>query len=225
LRGSPSPCAKAGAASGRDTGRGACLRTWHFEPAADGGADTLDALGHTPQAVIGDLDSITPALRARLGARVHPVPEQDSTDLDKCLRLIAAPMVLGLGFLGARLDHTVAALTSLVGHGRARVVLLGPEDLCFLAPPVLELALPPGARVSLYPMGPVTGRSDGLEWPIDGLTLTPAGRIGTSNRVRAAPLRLHADAPHLLVMLAAEHCDAVLDALAQTPDWPAAQGR
>ena len=44
------------------------------------------------------------------------------------------------------------------------------------------------------------GRSEGLEWPINGLELDPMARIGTSNRA-TGPLRLEADGPGLLVIL------------------------
>ena len=187
--------------------------------AADGGANHLDAAGHTPRAVIGDLDSICPDLRRRLGAVVHHIPEQDSTDLDKCLRAIDAPFLLCLGFLGGRVDHTMAAMASITRHGSARVVLLGPDDVCVLCPPDLQVGLPVGTRVSLFPMGPVTGQSEGLEWPIDGLDFAPQGRIGTSNRLVTSRLRLRMDAPRMLVMLERASLSALLPALARSPDW------
>ena len=187
--------------------------------AADGGANQLHELGHIPRAVIGDLDSICPDLRARLGARVHHVPEQDSTDLDKCLRLVAAPLLIGLGFLGARTDHTLAAMTSLVRHGRARVLLLGAEDICLLAPPELHLPLAPGARVSLFPMGAVTGQSTGLEWPIDGLDFAPDARIGTSNRMSGDSLYLKVDAPRMILLLDRQWLPQLLAAITAAPDW------
>jgi thiamine pyrophosphokinase len=76
-----------------------------------------------------------------------------------------------------------------------------------------------GARVSLFPMGPVTGRSEGLEWPIDGLDFAPEGRIGTSNRMSATQLRLSLSAPRMMLMLDRAVLPALLDAVAQTPDW------
>ncbi|WP_371927640.1 hypothetical protein [Paracoccus sp. 08] len=54
--------------------------------AADGGADRALAMGHAPDWVIGDLDSISdPARRSVPAARVLEVAEQDSTDFAKCL--------------------------------------------------------------------------------------------------------------------------------------------
>jgi thiamine pyrophosphokinase len=187
--------------------------------AADGGANALDDLGHTPRAVIGDLDSIRPELRQRLGARVHHISEQDSTDLDKSLRSIDAPFVVGVGFLGARLDHTFAAMTALVQHGRARVVLIGPQDICLLVPPELHMPLEQGARVSLVPMGPVSGQSTGLEWPIDGIDFAPDGRIGTSNRMAGEDLSLEVSAPKMLLMLERHALSSVLAALRRARDW------
>jgi thiamine pyrophosphokinase len=169
--------------------------------------------------VIGDLDSIQPALRDRLAARVFHIPEQDSTDLDKCLRSVGASFVLCVGFLGARLDHTVSAMTALVRHGRARVLLIGQEDICLLAPPDLHLPLPKGVRVSLFPMGPVTGQSTGLEWPIDGIAFSPDNRIGTSNRMAGEELTLTFSAPRMLLMLERANLGALLRAVLRAPDW------
>lgn len=187
--------------------------------AADGGANHLEALGQTPRAVIGDLDSIRPKLRCALGVRVHHIPDQDSTDLDKCLRSVTAPFMLCVGFLGARLDHTVAAMASLVRQGDTRVLLLGPEDICLLAPPELDLPLPKGARVSLFPMGPVAGQSRGLEWPIDGIDFAPEDRIGTSNRMAEDRLHLQLTAPLMLLMLARAALPDLLPAVLAAPGW------
>lgn len=148
--------------------------------AADGGGDAALGMGLTPAAVIGDLDSLSARARARLGARVHPVAEQDSTDFGKCLAHVAAPFFLGLGFTGLRLDHTLATLSDIVQEPRP-VILIGEEEVIFRAPPRLALDLGPGTRVSLFPFGPVSGRSTGLRWPIEGLAFDPAGRVGTSN--------------------------------------------
>ncbi len=187
--------------------------------AADGGANHCARLGHLPEQVIGDLDSLDPELREALGERVLYVPDQNSTDLDKCLARIAAPFVLALGFDGARLDHTLAAMTSLVGHGRARVVMIAAQDIVFLAPPRLDLPLPVGARVSLYPLGLVRGRSDGLQWPIEGIDFYPEAQVGTSNRANADRVVIEVDRPAMLVLLERSSLEQVLDGLLSGPEW------
>ncbi|MFZ5751968.1 MAG: thiamine diphosphokinase [Pseudomonadota bacterium] len=169
--------------------------------AADGGANRALSLGHPPVAVIGDLDSLDAASRAALPpGRIHRVPEQDTTDFEKCLARIEAPLILGLGFAGPRLDHWLAVANALVRHPHRPCVILGGPDIAFAAPPRLSLPLEPGTRVSLFPLAPVTGRSAGLRWPIEGLHLAPDGRIGTSNEA-LGPVHLEFDAPGMLVIL------------------------
>ncbi|MFY0634883.1 MAG: thiamine diphosphokinase [Vannielia sp.] len=178
--------------------------------AADGGADAALAHGLRPEAVIGDFDSLSPAARAALAPEtLHHVAEQDSTDFEKVLQRVRAPMLLAVGFLGRRLDHQLAALTTLVRHHHQPCLLLGADDIAFAAPPDIALDLPAGTRLSLYPLAEVTGRSEGLEWPIDGLAFAPAGRIGTSNRT-TGPLRLSFDAPGMVVITPPEALDALL---------------
>ena len=169
--------------------------------AADSGAAAVLAQGHQPEAVIGDFDSLDDTTRADLPAeRLHHIAEQDSTDFDKCLRNVAAPLILGLGFLGARVDHQLSVFNRLAARPDKRCVLLGRDDVLCLAPPKLRLDLEAGTRVSLFPMARVSGRSTGLRWPIDGLNFSPDGRVGTSNEA-TGPVRLETDAPGLLLIL------------------------
>src|SRR6056297_2183593 len=103
--------------------------------AADGGADRALAAGVMPEAVIGDMDSISDVARARVGAaRLHAIAEQESTDFDKCLRSIEAPLVVAVGFDGHRMDHALAAFNTLARHPDRACVILGAGDVAFLAP-------------------------------------------------------------------------------------------
>lgn len=184
--------------------------------AADGGADRLLDLGHDPGAVIGDLDSLSPAARQRLATRLIRLDEQETTDFDKALRVIQAPFVLALGCLGGRADHGLAVLSGLMRHqagGGSPCVLLGPEDVVFAAPPALDLGLRRGDRISLWPMADMRGESEGLEWPAGGVRFSPLNRVGTSNRVIAPEVRLRFDQPGMLIILPRARLDAALRAL------------
>ncbi len=181
--------------------------------AADGGADLARRAGLDPAAVIGDFDSISPETRAGLPEEIlHHITEQDSTDFEKCLRNIEAPLILGVGFTGRRIDHHLANLNALVRYPRQRCILLGDADIAFLAPPSFALDLDPGTPVSLFPLGVVEGISDGLQWPIAGLTFTPDGRVGTSN-VATGPISLQVTAPKMLIILPASAFEAAAEAL------------
>lgn len=183
--------------------------------AADGGADRALAAGHMPELAIGDFDSLSAEGRAALGpGRLHHIAEQETTDFDKALRSVAAPFVLAVGFTGARLDHTLGVLNVLGRHPDRRCLVLGPEDVCFLAPADLVLALAPGTRLSLFPLGPVAGHSTGLRWPIDGIAFGPLGPTGLSNEVVAPEVRLRFSTRRMLVLLPLAALDAALSALA-----------
>ncbi|MDK3016100.1 thiamine diphosphokinase [Pseudodonghicola flavimaris] len=181
--------------------------------AADGGADAALAAGRMPQAVIGDFDSLSARARAGIPAdRLFPIREQESTDFDKALRSVAAPLVLAVGFLGDRVDHQLAAFNVLTRHAHRACILIGVHEVIFHAPRRLVLDMAAGQVVSLFPMGRVTGRSEGLEWPIDGLVLTPDGQIGTSNRA-LGPVTLETDGPGLLAILPRDRLEALIVAL------------
>lgn len=180
------------------------LRLAPVVAAADSGADTALSHGLMPAAVWGDFDSISARARAEIPAEnQHPIAEQDSTDFEKCLSRLGAPFIIALGFSGARHDHFLSALGVLARRIGPPCILIAGEDAITLAPPHLALDLAPGTRVSLFPMGPASGSSTGLKWPIDGLAFAPAGRSGTSNEA-TGPVRLECKGPMLLILPRAE---------------------
>ncbi|WP_367648745.1 thiamine diphosphokinase [Ruegeria arenilitoris] len=191
--------------------------------AADGGAAPLLESGRIPDAVIGDFDSLHSRYKDMIPEdRLYPIREQNSTDFDKALRSIDAPLVLGAGFLGGRLDHQLAVLNALVQRQDRPCILIGETEVVFHAPPRISFSLTAGDVVSLFPFQHVTGTSKGLEWPIDDLVLEPGAQVGTSNRA-LADLELSVDGPGLLVMVPRYALDQVMQAFLseQTGRWPA----
>lgn len=192
--------------------------------AVDGGADAALTAGLDVEAVIGDMDSISDTARARVPPeRFHHIAEQDSTDFDKALRSVSAPAVVAVGFGGGRMDHALAALHTMTVRADIAVVMLCAQDIIFMCPPAFELQMDPGTRVSLFPMGPVTGRSQGLNWPIDGLSFAPGVQSGTSNHATGA-IRLEMDQPGMLCILPRQFIQPVVSLLAALPvhaRWPA----
>lgn len=192
--------------------------------AADSGADFALSQGTVPQAVIGDMDSISDRARAQIpDDRLLHIAEQDSTDFDKALRHMRAPLVIAVGFLGGQIDHELAALNTVARRCAERIVLLGGEDLVFLCPRQVSLPLAAQTRVSLFPMGPVTGRSSGLVWPLEGIDFAPTRRVGTSNMASGA-VHLIMDAPEMLCILPRRFIAPVVSSLLAVPEhalWPA----
>ncbi len=159
---------------------------------ADGGADAALAAGVTPELVIGDLDSLSDVAAWQARARVIGITEQETTDFEKCLYATAAPVTIALGMTGRRFDHTLAALNAVTKYGaKRRVVLVDEVDAALTLAGSVTFDLPVGTRVSVYPLEPVRfARSAGLRYPLDGLSLAPTGRTGTSNETSGETVRI-----------------------------------
>ena len=199
----------------------------HFV-AADGGAALAVQAGIQLDAVIGDFDSVTPEVLAQVPVdRQHPIAEQDSTDFDKALRHIAAPVVLAVGFLGGRVDHQLACLSVFARYPDRPCILLGREECVVLCPPKLTLEMVPGDVVSLVPLGLVQGTSTGLRWPIDGLEFDLMSRVGTSNEAEGT-VTLTMERPAMVLMVPRGYLPQLTQALEHAPQsarWPARAGR
>lgn len=179
---------------------------------ADGGTLHLLALGLTPHAVVGDLDSLPTATVEKLAAQGvaierHP-RAKDKTDLELAIdRAVAdgADRVLLLGAMGGRLDQSVAnlmllaqprwpAVIQLAEGNEIAQVLHGGQNL------VLEDAI--GSTLSVLPLSPeVTGVSYvGMEYPLENATLTLGSTRGVSNTVTASPAVVSIAAGTLLII-------------------------
>ena len=172
--------------------------------AADGAGDRLAAMGLTPAAIIGDLDSLADPAEWHGGqTTVLPISEQDTTDFEKCLYATDAPGYVGVGFTGRRVDHLLAVFHAMLRRAETPVMLIGENDVIAITPEAgLSLSLRPGARVSIYPLVPVTGvESEGLRWPVNGLQMETGRQIGTSNIADAAQIRVRFDRRGALIIL------------------------
>ena len=149
--------------------------------AADGGANFAFEWSILPHVVVGDLDSVDRASAKDLGVPLVFIDDQNSNDLQKCLAITPSEVVLGVGFLGGRLDHELAAIATLSKTRDRAIVLVGADDVVFRVPSEITLELQEGSRVSLFPMSDVEARSDGLKWALDELPFRPNGQIGCSN--------------------------------------------
>ncbi len=169
--------------------------------AADGGANHALRAGLRPLAVIGDMDSLTSAARTAFADILHPVAEQDSTDFDKCLMRVKAPLIMAAGFLGGRLDHTFSVLGVLARRSACHVVLVSRDDVCVLLPQgSSQWHLTPGDRAALLPLGAARVSSRGLRWDLDAQRMSPDGLVSSSNAVAQALVTVEVTGPVLLTL-------------------------
>jgi len=162
--------------------------------AVDGGLRHVLKAGLTPNAVIGDMDSIDLSDLQVAGRNVvvYKSDDQDTTDFEKALLTFSAPVCLAYGFLGLRVDHILAAMTVLARYADThKIILVGADDLVHVTTQPFAMALAVGARLSVWPVGSVRfSGSSGLVWPLDGLMFSPDGQVATSNRMKADRLTL-----------------------------------
>ncbi|AEQ52433.1 thiamine diphosphokinase [Pelagibacterium halotolerans] len=151
---------------------------------ADRGGDILMAAGLVPDAVIGDMDSVADRTRFPGQTTILTLPEQDTTDFEKCLYSTRAPLTLALGMTGGRFDHTLAALHAVARYATDRkIILIDGHDLAMGVAGSVSLRVGAGERVSIYPLGRTQfAGSMGLLYPLDGLEMVQGKTIGTSNR-------------------------------------------
>ena len=188
--------------------------------AADGGANFLAENNIYPELVMGDLDSVSEQKIQNMDTQKFiKISDQHTTDLEKVLLNTGSPLTIGIGFLGSRIDHELAALSALVKFSHKKIILIGEKDIVFLVPPSFSLSSFDGMRVSLYPLDSVKVQSDGLKWSTEGLTMKPTDKIGTSNQAAGKIIKLVPDEPKLLLILPKSLLnDAVLQ-LQHSPSW------
>lgn len=172
---------------------------------ADSGGDRLAAYGHEPDLVVGDLDSVSQALRDRLGPdRVVRDDDRYTTDLDKTLKHVAglgATDVRVVGATGDRLDHILGALASLVTAPKGLFVILVDDRFdTWRIDGSTRFQAPKGTVVSLVALGGAQGvTTEGLRWPLNEEDL-PFSTLGIHNNVVEDSVEIRVRAGDLFVM-------------------------
>lgn len=177
----------------------------------DGGANTALSLNLSPMAVIGDLDSLSDEAATKYQDLLCPVDDQNSTDFEKSLSHVSDKVLICIGFLGQRLDHSIAAMNALAKFPNTRAVLVGDGDICFLAPRKISFETVVGDRVSLFPLSPTRAKSHGLLWPLDPLSFAPSGQIATSNKACESRVELYDISGEMLVILPRRYLPKIIE--------------
>jgi len=85
----------------------------------DGATAKLLDFGREPVAIVGDMDSISPELKAQFAAKIHQVSEQETNDLTKAVDYCIAQgfdEIAILGATGLREDHTLGNIALLADY-------------------------------------------------------------------------------------------------------------
>lgn len=176
-----------------------------FVIAADGGLRHTEKLGLTPDAVLGDFDSLGFCPE---GANVFPV-EKDDTDAMLAVRL---GLERGCGeFLlygsldGPRLDHTVAnfqTLQFLADHGAAGYLIGNTTMVTVVKNGKITFPAGLSGTISVFCMGPdaVGVTEKGLFYGLENASLTSGFPLGVSNHFTGEAAEISVKNGSLLVL-------------------------
>lgn len=165
---------------------------------ADGGTHHALALDLIPEAIIGDLDSLSSELVTGLkakGVAIHDHPAyKDQTDLELAFEVAIAEQpeeILLLTALGGRLDQMLANILLLTRPEYAGTRLSmadGCQTVTLLrSHQALTIAGRPGDTLSLVPLTATVTQVtfSGVEWPLDQVTLSLGSTWSISNILKA----------------------------------------
>ena len=175
--------------------------------AADGGLKHMESLGVTPNAIIGDFDSLN---YIPTGAEVFPV-EKDDTDMmlaiKKGLERGCREFHLYGGTGGRRSDHTVANYQALLYLARrgARGWLYGNGEIYTAVCGKGEITFPARADgiLSVFCLGELAAGVTirGAHYSVENAVLTPDFPLGCSNHFIGRPITVSVERGDLLLGL------------------------
>lgn len=188
-----------------------------FVVCADRGLEHCLAAGRRPDLIVGDFDSVAPALlerdECRAAERVELAAAKDESDLEVALGRLAgaargAPIdeVCLLGVSGGRTDHLLFNWTLVAGRTRPFRLRLVDDtvDARDVRPGrAVRVDAAAGATLSLFAPVPATGvTTRGLRWELLDATIEPGSTLGLSNEIaREGGAEVSVGAGVLLAML------------------------
>lgn len=179
----------------------------------DGAIDKYLAFcGKMPDAVVGDMDSVSEELVAKNPGLFHGEEEQDYNDMTKAMRYVLAhyPDVTEIHILGAtglREDHTVGNLGLLMEYNRMfnladiSVDMVSDYGTAFTVCDSCELHVGQGRRFSLFSAdNSLRICSEGLHWKTDDVVFD-AWWKATLNRADEDVVRLKFSHPSVALII------------------------
>jgi len=150
----------------------------------DGGADKLEKIGHYPDLILGDLDSLIDQ-PGKYECDVIHLDDQSRTDLEKSLEWCFKRGIKDLslvGFSGGRDDHNLAVLWTLLSYAhRMNLVFYSNYSTVECTKDDASFNTFPGQIISIIPTNKNTKiTTQGLKFPLNNSSLNSSGH-GISN--------------------------------------------
>ena len=156
-----------------------------------------------PDIVVGDMDSLSPALKKKHSDILVKIDEQEHNDQTKAFRwamenLQGISQIYILGATGEREDHTIGNMSLLMEYARTydlektgiNVEMVSDHATIFAVTDTFEMECGEGRRISIFtPDNSLRIRSTGLEWPTDDVVFDNWWKA-TLNRASQDTVRL-----------------------------------
>lgn len=142
----------------------------------DGAAAGLLNFGLEPDAIIGDIDSLTSDIIDKYQDRLYRDNDQDINDLTKAVKWCTKrgyQNIVILGATGKREDHTIGNISLLAEYARdIKVIMVTDTGILFPLLRSEEIISHPGQQLSVFSINPDTEiTSSGLKYKLDRLKL------------------------------------------------------
>lgn len=143
----------------------------------DGSTMNVVNAGFTPDAIVGDMDSINEEIAFTFADRIYAIDEQETNDLTKAVKWCAGKGYNDLvitGATGKREDHTIGNISLLAEYVQSVKVMMV-TDTGFLVPVTGTTVVPsfPGQQISIFSIDCETElTSAGLKYRLSRTRLT-----------------------------------------------------
>lgn len=161
----------------------AFLEQADFIACCDGAADNCCAAGCIPDLIIGDGDSLSPALMQQWADRTVRIPDQETNDLTKTIRYLLQmgrkDKFVILGATGLREDHALANLALLMDYAEWHddVTMISDFGTFYPCRNSFRQRVDPGQEISIFNFGATAFESQGLQYPLYDFTLLWQGTL------------------------------------------------
>lgn len=189
-----------------------CLRKSDYIIAADLGFESCIQLGFKPDALVGDLDSLSKEMiqeAKSLGICIHEFScEKDETDTELAISLALKKHPSKIYLLGAlggkRTDHLLGNIFLLLRFKSHFLNILDGDQIIFCLSENNTLSIQ-GKIGDLLSLLPINGdaekiKASGLRYPLDSLTLFYGSSRGVSNIFTENQIELYLEKGKLLVV-------------------------
>lgn len=141
----------------------------------DGGADEYIRQGHVPDVIIGDGDSLSEENRAKYGAILHRISDQETNDQTKAVNFLLSQgkrRIAIVGATGKREDHTLGNISLLMDYMRAGAHVRMFTDYGVFIPCRDTQTFPcsPGQQISIINFTACGLHGEGLVYPLSDFT-------------------------------------------------------